>query len=86
MIGKILYRPVREMIWPEMIEPPMMPERQRQQQQAGLVGDTPLTICRYSGSAARPPNMPMPRMKFSTEPRPKVRPRNSRSGISASSP
>ena len=74
------------MIWPEMIEPPMMPNISGISSRPAIVGDTPLTICRYSGSAARPPNMPMPRMKFSTEPMPKVRPRNSRSGISASSP
>ena len=69
MIGKILYRPVREMIWPAMIEPPMMPDISGSISRPAAVGDKPLTICRYSGIAARPPNMPMPRMKFSTEPR-----------------
>ena len=50
------------------------------------VGVAPLTIWKYSGSAARPPNMPMPRMKFSIEPMPNVLPRKRRSGIRASSP
>ena len=36
MIGNILYRPVREMIWPETIEAAMMPGGQREQQQARL--------------------------------------------------
>ena len=86
MIGNILYRPVREMIWPETIEPAMMPTVSGSSSRPASVGVAPFTICRYSGSAASPPNMPMPRMKFSSEPMPNVRPRKRRSGSSASSP
>ena len=49
------------------------------------VGEEPLTICRYSGTVIRPPNIAMPRMVLEIEPTATVRLRNSRSGSSASS-
>jgi hypothetical protein len=86
MIGNRLYREVREISWPDKIEAAMIPAVRGSSSRPASVGDTPLTIWKYSGSAARPPNIPMPRMKFSIDPMPNVRPRNRRSGIRASSP
>ena len=51
-----------------------------------LVGDAPLTICRYSGSTDMPPNIVMPMMATWAEATEKVGLRNSRSGSMASSP
>ncbi len=77
---------MREIIWPAKIEADMMPAISGSISRPAAVGEKPLTICRYSGIETRPPNMPMPRMKFSTEPMANVLPENSRSGMSASSP
>ena len=49
-IGKIRYRPVRAMTWPETIEPVMMPMTNGISSRPPLVGLAPFTICRYSGS------------------------------------
>ncbi len=48
------------------------------------VGDWPLTICRYSGSVARPPNMPRPITVLAAAPTENVRFRKSESGRIAS--
>ena len=60
--------PVREITCPATTEPTMIPKVSGRSSSPASVGDIPLTICRYSGSAASPPNMPMPRMKFEQRP------------------
>ena len=45
MIGKILYRPVRAMTWPEITEPDMIPSISGSSSRPASVGDLPLTIC-----------------------------------------
>ena len=49
------------------------------------VADEPFTICRYSGTVTRPPNIAMPRMVLEVAPTVTVRLPNSLSGSSASS-
>ena len=44
--GNILYRPVREVVWPAMIEPAMMPSVKGMSVRPASVGVWPLTICR----------------------------------------
>ncbi len=50
------------------------------------VGVDPFTICRYCGTIAMPPNMPMPVMTAMIVVSEKTPLRNSRSGSRASSP
>ena len=84
--GKILYRPVREVTWPDSSEAAIIPPTSGRMSSPALVGEAPLTICRYSGIEAMPPNIPMPMIVAWAEPTAKTLPRNSRSGSSASSP
>ncbi len=86
MTGKILYRPVRAMNCPEATDPVMIPITSGSSSRPAMVGELPLTICRYSGRAASTPNMPIPTIRLSTELIAKVLPWNSRSGSRASSP
>ncbi len=44
--GKILYLPVREIIWPEMIAPTIRPAVNGISSRPASVGETPRTICR----------------------------------------
>src|SRR6266700_7621976 len=61
-IGNFLYLPVRDVIWPEIIDAVMMPSTSGRISRPAFVGEAPFTICRYSGMDAMPPNMPMPMM------------------------
>ena len=60
MIGKILYRPVREMIWPLVIDEIMRPRIIGSIRNPLSVGVAPFTSCRYSGMVIIAPNMPKP--------------------------
>ena len=73
------------MIWPKTIEPDMMPTTNGIICRPATIGEAPFTICRYSGTVSRPPNMAMPTIVLEIEPTATVRFRNSRSGSSASS-
>ena len=82
-MGKIRYVPEDEMVRPAVMEPVRMPTVKVIIIRPASVGVRPLTSCRYIGSIAMAPNMPMPMMKFSSEDSPKVMFWKSRSGISA---
>ena len=71
---------------PEPSEESISPATSGSSSRPDLVGEAPLTICRYSGMTDRPPNMAMPMMVTWPEATEKVRLRNIRSGSSASSP
>ena len=58
--GKILYRPVREVTWPAMIDATMIPPTSGSMRKPASVGVAPRTICRNCGSSAMPPNIPTP--------------------------
>ena len=64
----------------------MIPATSGRISRPAFVGDAPLTICRYSGIDAMPPNMPMPMTSDCAEPSANTPLRNSRSGSNASSP
>ncbi len=86
MIGKILYRPVREVRMPLVIETDMIPTIIGSSDRPDSVGLKPLTICMYSGRQMMPPNIPMPRMKFISDATLNTGERNIFSGRMASSP
>ena len=71
-IGNTLYRPVREVICPDTSEATIMPATSGRNSRPAFVGDAPLTICRYSGIEAMPPNMPMPTIVACAEPTAKI--------------
>ena len=48
-IGKILYRPIRAMIWPLPIEAVNKPAMMGNSMSPEVVGDTPRTTWRYTG-------------------------------------
>jgi len=77
---------VREITWPEMTDPSMMPSVRGMSSSPERVGVAPRTICRYSGRAEMPPNRPMPMTTATTDVSANVRLRKNRTGISASSP
>ncbi|MNL82775.1 hypothetical protein D3C87_2102420 [compost metagenome] len=83
MIGKIRYTPDEEMVRPAEIEPKRMPTVNVIIIRPASVGVSPFTSCRYMGSIAMAPNMPMPMMKFNSDDRPNVMFLNKRNGISA---
>ena len=68
-----------------MIEPVMMPSTNGIICRPARVAEEPLTICRYSGTVNRPPNIAMPRIVLAVAPTATVRLPNMRSGSSASS-
>ena len=49
MIGKILYRPTRAMIWPLPIDAMNSPDHEGSNMSPEVVGETPRTTCRYTG-------------------------------------
>jgi hypothetical protein len=83
--GKTLYRPVFEIVMPELMAPTMMPRTSGIICRPATVALEPWTICRYWGSSSRPPNMPAPTTTLPRVATVKLRLRNSRSGSSASS-
>ena len=64
----------------------MIPSVSGSRLRPAIVGLCPLTICRYSGSEASPPNIAVPMTSPDSEPIANVGMRNRRSGSRASSP
>ena len=58
--GNTLYRPVRDVTWPERSEAVMIPATSGSMRKPLSIGDAPRTICRNCGSTAIPPNIVMP--------------------------
>jgi hypothetical protein len=84
--GNTLYRPVRDVAWPERSEAVMIPATSGSMRKPLSIGDAPRTICRNCGSTAIPPNIVMPTITPTTVTSENTLLRNSRSGSRASSP
>ena len=74
--GKILYRPVRLITAPEIIDAPIRPSISGTSSRPELVADAPLTTCRNRGRKAMAPYMATPRTKLTALAMLNVRPRN----------
>ncbi len=64
-IGKILYRPVLVVTWPATIEVTVTPSIIGVSISPLMVGDSPWTVCWYSGRNVSAPNMARPVRKVS---------------------
>ena len=63
--GKILYRPVLVVTWPATIEVTVTPSIIGVRARPLMVGDSPWTVCWYSGRNVSAPNMARPVRKVS---------------------